>query len=74
MGASRRSTELSRRGQPGEKPQRFMSTWNVGNGVEMKGENRREGILRAKAVKLLGLTQSSLEDRVTSLEVCVRVS
>lgn len=29
-------------------PHRFLSSWNAGNEVEMRGENRREGILRVK--------------------------
>lgn len=34
-----------------EAPQGFMSTWSIGNTVEMRGENRGEGILTAKLAK-----------------------
>lgn len=35
----------------GDTPQRFMSTWSMGNTVVMRGENRRERILTAKLAK-----------------------
>lgn len=41
-----------REGSAGRRrPQRFMNTWSIGNTAEMRGENRREGILTAKLAK-----------------------
>lgn len=67
MGAPRRNTELSGRGQSGEVPQRIMSTQSVGNRFWMKGENRKERILEPSQPSHLGTMWSSLEDRNSQL-------